>query len=243
MNSNKFLLNNINIYDFSKNYLIKKGELKYIDNILWDKNIEDGQFKCKVDNKNEVNVIVQSSFYLNIELTKKTISECFSLFDNNNYPIIIIENFNTGGYSIISQHLSSHVNLNIPYFNYMSYRYNDDVKINIASKYQSEEIETCKIKYGNYFFNDYKNDYYGKIQHKRTIISNFIEINRIDIFDIREKMKNIRKPTDIIIFTDGFSFSATSFFIKSIQLFSCAIIVGYGGNPQLESFDSSQSPS
>ena len=243
MNSNKFLLNNINIYDFSKNYLIKKGELKDIDNIIWDKNIENGKFKCTVDNKNEVNVIVQSSFDLNIELTKKTISECFSLFDNNNYPIIIIENFNKGGYGIISQYLSSHVNLNIPYFNYMSYRYNDDVKINVASKFKSREIETCKLKYGNYFFNDYKNDYYGKIQHKRTIISNDIEIYRIDIFDIREKMKNIRKPTDIIIFTDGFSFSATSFFIKSTQLLGGAIIVGYGGNPQFESFDSSQSPS
>ena len=86
----------------------------------------------------------------------------------------------------------------------MSYRYNDDVKINIASKYKSREIETCKIKYGNYFFNDYKKDYYGNIQHKRTIISNNIDIDRIDIFDIREKMKNIRKPTDIIIFTDDF---------------------------------------
>ena len=51
MNSNNFLLNNINIYDFSKNYLIKKRELKYIDNIEWGKNIENGEFKCTVDHK------------------------------------------------------------------------------------------------------------------------------------------------------------------------------------------------
>ena len=125
----------------------------------------------------------------------------------------------------------------------MSYRYNDDVKINITSKVKSREIETCKIKYGDYFFNDYKKDYYGNIQHKRTIISNDIDIDRIDIFDIREKMKNIRKLTDIIIFTNGFSYSATSHFIKSTQLLDGAIIVGYEGNPQIESFDSSQSPS
>ena len=51
LNSNNFLLNNINIYDFSKNYLIKKRELKYIDNIEWGKNIENGEFKCTVDHK------------------------------------------------------------------------------------------------------------------------------------------------------------------------------------------------
>ena len=97
------------------------------------------------------------------------------------------------------------------------------------------------------FFNDYVIDEYGeipgKIQHKRTIISNEIYINRKEIYDIRAKMKNIRKPTDIIIFTDGYSYSATSDFIKSTQLLGGAIIVGFGGNPEIKSFDASQSNS
>ena len=49
--------------------------LKYIDNIKWDKSIEYDQFKCTVDDENKVNDIVQSSFDLNIALTKKTLSE------------------------------------------------------------------------------------------------------------------------------------------------------------------------
>ena len=97
------------------------------------------------------------------------------------------------------------------------------------------------------FFNDYVIDEYGeipsKIQHKRIKISNEILINRKEIYDIRAKMKNIRKPTDIIIFTDGYSYSATSDFIKSTQLLGGAIIVGFGGNPLIESFDASQSDS
>ncbi len=247
LNSNNVLLNNINIYDFSKNYLTKIGELKYIDNVKWDKSIENGQFKCTVDEENKVNVIVQSSFDLDRELTKKTISECFTLFDNNKYPIIIIENFNGGGFVEISQYLAAHININSPIFGYTSYRYNDDVKKNVASYFKSREIKTCKTKNDIDFFKEFVIDEYGeipgKIQHKRTIISNHIEINRTEIYDIRSKMKNIRKPTDIIIFTDGYSYSATSDFIKSTQLLGGAIIVGFNGNPEIRSFDASQSES
>ena len=51
-------------------------------------------------------------------------------------------------------------------------------------------------------------------------------------YEFREKAKNIRKPHEIIIFTDGFSYSATSIFIKETQLRGGAIIVGFGGNPE-----------
>ena len=54
--------------------------LKYIDNIKWDKSIEYDQFKCTVDDENKVNVIVQSSFDLNIALTKKILSECYTFW-------------------------------------------------------------------------------------------------------------------------------------------------------------------
>ena len=52
----------------------------------------------------------------------------------------------------------------------------------------------------------------------------------------------IKKPQEIIIFTDGYSFSATSDFIKTTYLAGGAIIVGYNGNPNFETFDSSQNP-
>ena len=55
---------------------------------------------------------------------------------------------------------------------------------------------------------------------------------------------NLKKPTDIIVFTDSFSYSATCIFIKALQDEGGAIIVGYNGNPKLgnEVFDASQSP-
>ena len=57
----------------------------------------------------------------------------------------------------------------------------------------------------------------------------------------------IRKPNEIIVFTDGFSYSATSVLIKNLQESGNAIIVGYNGNPsekkKNDKFDASQSPS
>ena len=44
--------------------------------------------------------------------------------------------------------------------------------------------------------------------------------------------KKTKKPTEIIIFTDYHSFSATSIFLKSFQQSGGAIIVGYFGNPK-----------
>ena len=46
--------------------------------------------------------------------------------------------------------------------------------------------------------------------------------------------ENLKKPTDIIIFTDSYSFSATSAFIKGLQNIGGAVIVGYYGNPQIK---------
>ena len=59
------------------------------------------------------------------------------------------------------------------------------------------------------------------------------------------KLKNKRKPTDIIVFTDGFSYSATSLLLKYLQYNGGGITVGYLGNPNKRNipFDSSLSPS
>ena len=91
---------------------------------------------------------------------------------------------------------------------------------------------------------DYEVDSSGnKIKHKITKLFDGSICNRNEIYNFRKKAKNIRKPTEIIIFTDGFAYSATSNFIKETQLRGGAIIVGFDGNPNLKKFDASQSPS
>jgi hypothetical protein len=67
---------------------------------------------------------------------------------------------------------------------------------------------------------------------------------RVKSDEIRKSLKHKRKSTEIIVFTDGFSFSATSMLIKFLQYYGGGIVVGYFGNPKINTtFDSSLSPS
>jgi len=226
---------------------LKKNKL---NDMKWDFSLDDGKLKCIVDDLNRVNVIFQNTFLpSSIELAKEFFDNCFSSFDNNDYPIIIIEAQNTGGYVYLADYFISYINLYKTSSIYSSLRFNENVK-SISSNFEGIDIETCEIKKANKLFNlesiedDYGIDQNGvKIKHKRTHIFDQTSNDKRQFFDFRENAKHIRKPNEIIIFTDGFSFSSTSIFIKETQIMGGAIIVGYSGNPKLTSFDSSQSPS
>ena len=63
--------------------------------INWDIDIEN--FKCRVDNKNKVNVYFQKSFSFENDNIEEIFLTCQKNFLNNNYPIIVIEDYNGGG--------------------------------------------------------------------------------------------------------------------------------------------------
>ena len=255
--NNYYLQGNIKSIENNNNYLDKYLNSGQIinDNIQFNLkwkfiNNEKEKIKCTVDEVNEVNVIYQHSFDVsNLDDTKYLLDNCFNDFDKNKYPLIIIEELNTGGSLDLADYLISYINLNKSSVIYSSYRYNDEVKNNIANRIDTKDIEECKIELSDYFFNfTKKEDFYGissngeKIIHLRTKIFDSSKVEEKDFYNFRKKAKFIRKPHEIIIFTDGFSFSATSTFIKETQLKGGAIIVGYDGNPKLNIFDSSQSP-
>ena len=247
--------NDINIHkkidDFSNLFLSKNKEFLKQNIINWDyyysKNVKDkNNFKCRVDNTKQVNVIYQKTFALDFQKAKQFLDNCFSLFDKNKYPIIIIEDFNEGGNGASASYLQSYINLkNIP-FDYASARNSVDVKENF--NYGVKDVYTCNKIDVKSCFNSIITDDYGtnskglKVTHERTKIFH-TSIERTHFYNYRKNAKNIRKPTEIIIFTDGFSYSATSSFIKNTQIKGGAIVVGYGGNPNINSFDSSQGPS
>lgn len=222
-----------------------------LKSVKWDLSFDVDILKCRVDSYNKVNVIYQTNFIVS-DLNKgyQFLDICFKKFDANTYPIIVIESLNGGGYIDLADYLMSYLNLNKSSNLYGSFRYNNEIKENIANFYTSKNIDTCQIINGEKIFQmGSKEDYYGisengeKIFHKRTKITNLFTNERENFYNFRKNAKNIRKPTEILIFTDGFSFSATSIFIKKMQSNGGAIIVGYDGNPNLKEFDSSQSPS
>ena len=177
------------------------------------------------------------------------------MFYSNNYPLVIIESRNGGGFgklAIIMQQIFQIRTTDRGYIN--SFRLSEVSKEYFKSRYNKNYIftnlNTCQI--GNMFNDFYEvTDYYNysdkNVQHKRTNMVDLIDPELRDALNnFRDEYKdspNIKNPTDIIIFTDSFSYSSTSILIQEFQISGGAIVVGYFGNPKIEgidSFDSSQ---
>ncbi len=219
------------IIEIEQKFIEQNNKTRKLQQSFWDINYQ-GMIKLKVDHKNKVNVIYQNSFnFFKIENNTIIIdSDGFQFImlmhekiSRNNYPIVIIEDFNAGGV-----------------FSYVFFLLN---AINPELSLNSLNIAMKVLDKNN---TEYEIDNYGNgIKHKRSKI---IKVDFTNIWEIFNKIKGkIRKPNEIIVFTDSFSYSATSLFIKNLQESGNAIIVGYNGNPsekrKHDKFDSSQSPS
>ena len=208
-----------------------------MNNIEW--NYTTNGFKCRVDEKNKYNIFYQNTFifypYQNI---KEIIYNCSKLFHENNYKIIGIESRNEGGMGTIGIYLEQLLQPKICTNKMLfSIRKNDFLKDNFdLFKKNYLDYKTCKEPESIDKFFLENSDYYGNITHNRTIVLDEISLDmKLDLHKKRIellKTNNARKPTDIIIFTDYHSFSATSIFLKSFQQSGGAIIVGYYGNPK-----------
>ena len=253
-------------YDIIRDeFLISKGlkqrkKLLKEEKIKWDvyyENVENNfayYLKCRFDEKNKVNVLVQNSFNINVMNAYSKVLECFEIFYSNEYPIIIIEDHNGGGYANLLIFMHQILQLRLTDRSYESFRISDISKNYFNSKkWDFVDIETCQ--HGT-FFNETAEitDHYNynglNIEHKRTkVIDRYPRALRNAFNNIREEYFNssfLKKPTDIIIFTDSYSYSSTSGFIKGFQSTGGAIVVGYYGNPTksgTDFFDSSQSDS
>ena len=236
----------LNDYEFEDNKLLRVG-YQFINEykedsinykVRWNngKNFQHLQNKIKyrVDDINRVNVIIQHSFKIdNKAEIISFLASCMSAFNKNKYPIIIIESRNRGGSAVFANLMSQYLQPNLTSIDYISYKCSN----------------LMKELHGS-FCNNLKefDDKYDNIQHIRTeAIPNLKKEDIEALLNYRENHRRFtRKPTDIIIFTDSYSFSATSVLIKNFQRNGGAIVAGFYGNPKIEGtyeFDGSQSPS
>jgi hypothetical protein len=234
------------IYNKNKNYKLISPK----NNLKWTLNYEN-KIKYKLDNDKKVNVIYQSSFDIR-EYDNKIdffFKELLNNMNENDYPIIIIEDFNKGGNIMFSYIIQTLINYKLSNIKSReSFRISNKLGIALPDNFNIFDLKTCqKIELNTLIRNKETDNYNNKITHNRTKIVSIYNTYK----HIKDKIKYYknkkRKPTEIIIFTDGFSYSCTSTFIKYLQNYGSAIIVGYLGNPSNESknekFDSSQSPS
>ena len=251
-----------NLFQAKKLFLKKKGVLleETPNKIQWDYQTEDGKLKCREDKVLGYNVFVQTSFQFssNDDAINVMVS-CSKLFYSNNYKIIGIENFNGGGTAVFSEiwhQLIQQKTVDKSYRSLISNKYASEYfkEDNTFSGYSN--LETCKY-YGSIEEQGEEEDNYGNseifgedIKHNRTKMTDLLDKSwRKKLEAIRKvnfENNNLKNSTDILIFTDGYCFSACSGFLKAFQNTGGAIIVGYSGNPTIngtEEFDGSQSAS
>ena len=236
----------------NKKKLNKKERNKKLRNlsgleIYWDYKIRD-DFKCYKDDKNKINLYYVASFENSnrqeyIDVMKK----CVELFDDNTYPILVVNEFNNGGYFSLSQIFLGilsplmPINLFKGRMKISSLKSSDEVLNYIDANLVN--VNNCQKATYDYLIQDQVTVNYSDSNLSQIFyISNSTIHNEIE--SIRKTMKNKRKPTDILVLTDGYSFSSAGLYIKYLQKMGGAIVAGYFGNPYSnEVFDSSQSPS
>ena len=236
-------------------YKIKKGILKpnLGDNgeDIWDLKSNGGNIKCKIDNNNKLNILYQNSFSpQDFDNYEKVMYECFSKFYSNDYKIIIIEDQNGGGYSELCLPFTQYVRPKILKPEVTSMRSTSLIYKNFFINDENLDPETCfPYTEKDNLLDGIKDKYTEDIIHQRTKNIESFNIYEKKIMEIKRreyiKTQKTKKPTEIIVFTDGYSFSCTSLFIKGLQVHGAAILVGYNSRPDLveEKYDASQSNS
>ena len=231
--------------------ITEENNTTFNNSIKWDYNYTD-DFKCKADHDNKINIYYSSIFMgenYNINLFKNIILECSKLFDNNTYPIILINDLNLGGFPQLShlllETLSSRISSAKSYFYYK----NTDFLQSFFSIFLDGGINAnnCETMTGQELFEngtkiDYENIESELLSKPFLMYPNKKDREEIDLF--KSSLKNKRKPTDIIAFTDGFSFSAASLILKYLQYYGGGITIGYFGHPNKTNipYDSSLHP-
>ncbi|EDR29782.1 hypothetical protein EDI_222990 [Entamoeba dispar SAW760] len=95
----------------------------------------------------------------------------------------------------------------------------------------------CMIKLNRWYIKP-KTIKYGNVKHKITQPS-------IMKWETKKLMSKPRKPTEIVVYTDSFCYSACSVFTKGLKEWGSAILVGFNGDPngKDEEFEVGLSPS
>ena len=251
-NKIKFDLKNSIFFNGMKNNIIKNGN----NNLLKKANYNLGEvewdykymydFGCKADTSKKINIYFVNSFFPD-ETGEyiKTVYDCIDLFDSNDYPIILLSILNQGGSiynaQLLLELLSPTTTINI----YGAFRNNgiykgEEIENEILSKFS--DFENCQtLNYEKFQKITKKIDYGDNII---DYLSGPVILNgkdfRKEINSLKKKLKNPRKPTDIIVYTDGYSFSAGAMLTKYLQYYGGAITAGYFPNPLLKknNFDS-----
>ena len=219
---------------------------------LWTYSTNDEMLKCKADNENAVNVYLLRSFApKDIDDFLAVLLNCAALTNSNEYPTIVIDDANGGGYVALAGILHEMLQPDAVTRSYASFKADPRVRrvLEATESYAAMQDPASCETYGSieaFYAAGIETDSYGAgITHNRTVPALPAQLDvSLNMFMIRPGLTRHRRPTDIAVFTDSFSFSAGAFFTKGLRDTGSAILVGYNGYPgsKKETFDIGQSP-
>ena len=240
-------------FNLEKIELNKKKTTLKDSKSIWNLKSNDEYIKCKIDEANLLNVLYIKSFNPEIENFdnyENIMFECLSKFYSNNYKIVIISDQNNGGYTEICFPFAQYIHPKVSKPSFISMKSTDLISKYFFSNDKNLNPDTC-LPYTekDNILEGEEDKYSDQIYHQKTKYTQFINIFQQKLMERKRKeyldTQKLKKPTEIIVFTDGFSFSCGSIFIKELQMHGSAIIAGYNIRPDLDAidFDASQSDS
>jgi len=188
---------------------------------------------------NVTNLITISSFdYFGIEGLQfmQELAECVDEFNHNDYPIVVRLPMNGGG-SVVLEMMVQYMLFPASDFRTAIAARKTDLtkKLMVDEQYFDSDIsgnlETCEPFKSKAevekFWKGTDEDKFGKEIHRRTKKSFFVFGDYLNYFKYY-RLNTIRSPTEVIVLTDGYCFSACSMFVNNIQRTGSAIVAGEG---------------
>ena len=224
-----------------------------VETSVFDIESDDKTLGCKTYSDKKINLMVLKTFYPTTDTLKwfRKMNKCIDQFDENDYPITVIVPLNGGGMLDLEGNIENVLNIHADTSIIGSVRISEGSRKCLKLAYGSlmADPETCEVRYNSTILQNetlgewYTNpivDHYGNVEHQRSHPS----VIPPRTFVSSRLTKHPRKPTDIVVFTDAFCYSACSLLTKGLRERGNAIIAGYEGDPELDpiQFDAGQSP-
>ena len=218
---------------------------------FWDYSSSEQVLKCRIDDKNQVNVLFIHRFkQKDMNELVEILDNCTFSFDDNDYPIVVINDFNEGGSIPLTGIFQEFLQPDMTARMFLSFKNDEIIHKAIkgyveAGAYQNPATGKTFTSVEELMEGAEVDDFGNGVTHSRSKpLFLYYPVIRIVMDEDKPKLKRNRKPTDIIVFTDSFSFSAGGIFTKGLKEAGAAIIVGYNGYPgsKKESFDIGQAP-
>jgi len=203
--------------------------------------------------KNDMNYIVINSFSPDdLDAFADELAECIDDFDQNDKPISVLLPMNGGGYIILEYLAFNWLFPNADFRELGAFRKTDSNEIiAVENGYAlsladvDNDCQDYTQKTVDKFWEKTDVDDLGNgVKHSRTKKGFMVYKDVMSEYFQFGLKKNIRKPTDVIVVTDGFCFSACSIFVDNVLRTGSGIVTGAGPTyPGDERFVAAQCPS